>query len=216
MRDKAIVSAYIKTAITFIALIVLVFGYFATSFGWFATNKDVSANGNVVTADGIAVEITQVNSVGGVVNNEDLTLKFERLFPNDTVSAIIEITCYKQINLLTIGLYAPQGCETPIVNQGKNYYFGSQIIISSLAFNGESLESSVIGKSLFSSTPESDWGLTEEKIPTDIDIFTFTNLNVGTYTVVIDFTFYNAPYSQNQLKDFGLNGETCYRLFKII
>jgi hypothetical protein len=131
------------------------------------------------------------------------------------MSAIIDITCYKQINSLTMGLSAPIGCETPIVSEGKNYYFGSQIIISSATFNGVDLETPSLGKSLFSSTPETDWGIEEEKAPTDIDICTLTNLNVGTYTLVINFTFYNAPYSQNQLKDFGLNGETCYRLFKI-
>jgi hypothetical protein len=195
---------------------VLVFAYFATSFGWFANNNNVNANGNVVTADGVVAEITQVNSVGGIANNEDLSLKFERIFPGDTVSAIIDITCYKQINSLTMGLSAPIGCETPIVSEGKNYYFGSQIIMSSVLYNGEALGIDAVGKSLMSNEPENGWGVTGELVPTDIAIRSVAPLTVGKHYFDFQFTFYNAPYNQNVLKNFGQDeSQVCYREISI-
>lgn len=216
MQNKALISALIKTVSLFLILLALIFGYLASSFGWFAKNDDVNANGNIITAEGVKVEITQVDSVGGVVNNENLSINFSGLFPGDTVSSIVEITCYREVESLSIILSAPQGCETPVISGEKKYYFGSQILLSSVSLNGNVLNINAVGKSLLSNTPESDWGTTENKIPTDIEIYTFSSLNIGTYTIKLDFTFYNASYSQNVLKNFGLqDGQICYRLFQI-
>jgi hypothetical protein len=83
-------------------------------------------------------------------------------------------------------------------------------------FEGSSLSVNALNKSLLSKTPDSDWGTTQNLIPTDIEICTLNSLAVGTYTVELEFTFYNAPYNQNVLKNFGKEeGQTCYRIFQI-
>lgn len=216
MRNKAFVGALIKTISTFIVLFALTFGYIAHSFGWFASNEDADANGSSITADNVKVEITQVDSVGGVSNNDDLSISFLDMFPGDTVSAIIDITCYQDINSLTITLSAPDGCEKPIVSEDKNYYFGSQIIISKVLYNGGELTVNAKNKTLLNDTPQNDWGVTQSIVPTDIEICTLNSLSKGTYSLELQFTFYNADYNQDVLKNFGKIGdETCYRVIKI-
>ena len=212
MRNKVVVGAIIKTVVAFVVLLVLIFGYFANSLGWFAKNENVKGGGLSVSVEGIRVEITQISSVGGVVDNDSLAVAFSDLCPGDTVTVSVEITCYKELETFTMSLCAPQGCETPVQSEGKNYYFGSQILLSSVLYNGESLSIDAVGKSLMSNTPENDWGVTEELIPTDIAIHTIAPLTVGKHYFDFQFTFYNAPYNQNVLKNFG-HGENqeCYR-----
>lgn len=216
MRNKVVISALIKTATTFIVLVALVFGYFANSLGWFAKNDKVDSNGISVSVEGILVEITQINSVGGVVDNDSLTVAFSDLCPGDTVTVSLEITCYKKVDSFSVSLCAPQGCEIPVQSEGKNYYFGSQIILSSVLYNGDSLGIDAVGKSLMSQLPEDGWGVSEELVPTDIAIHSLAPLTIGKHVFDFQFTFYNAPYNQNVLKNFGQNGnQVCYREIKI-
>lgn len=212
MRNKAVIKALIKATTTFVVLLAFVFGYFAKSLGWFAKNDTVKAGGALVSVDGVSVEITQINSANGEVNEDALSVSFSQLYPGKTVSVIIEVTCYKEVPSLTVSLVAPQNCETPVKSDNKNFYLGSQIILSSLSYNGAPLEVDAVGKSLFSATPEEDWGITKEKTPTDIEIHTISPLAVGKHEFIFQFTFYNAPYNQNVLKNFG---EICYREFQI-
>ena len=216
MGQKAIIGAIIKTASTFVVLVALIVGYFSYSFGWFAQNESVKGNGMMVTPPEIEVAITQITSAGGEVKMEQLAVDFNEMLPGDVVTTTITITCYKQMQNLSISLLAPTGCETPVVVSGAYYYFGSQMLVSKVKYNGQSVNSSAVGKSLMSSTPEADWGTVQQLTPSDIDLCSITPLTIGEHIIEIEFTFYNAPYSQNQLKDFGkTEGQICYREFKI-
>lgn len=216
MRNKVVVNAIIKTAVMFTVLCTLIFGYFATSFGWFAKNESVKGSGISVSVEGISVEITQISSAGGVVDNDSLLVAFSNLCPGDTVTVSVEITCYKELESLSVSLCAPQGCETPVQSEGKNYYFGSQIIMSSVLYNGEALGIDAVGKSLMSNEPENGWGVTGELVPTDIAIRSVAPLTVGKHYFDFQFTFYNAPYNQNVLKNFGQDeSQVCYREISI-
>ncbi len=216
MQDKAVFRAVIKTIIIFIVLLMAIFGYLASSFGWFAKNTDVDAEGITVAVDGISVEIVQVSSVGGVVD-DTLAVDFENLTPGAKVSVNITINCYKKVPSLKLFISAPAGCEIPIQSEGKNYYFGSEILISSVYYNNSPLTIDAIGKSLLSTSPGAVWGTTENIVPQDIELYTFSPIEIGTHIFTIEFTFYNAFYNQNVLKNFGVNeGGLCYREFKFV
>jgi hypothetical protein len=216
MKTNALTGAIIKTALTFIVLVVLIVGYLSSSFGWFAKNDSVKGSGISVSVEGISVEITQISSAGGVVDNDSLSVAFSNLCPGDTVTVSVEITCYKELESLSVSLCAPQGCETPVQSEGKNYYFGSQIIMSSVLYNGEALGIDAVGKSLMSNEPENGWGVTGELVPTDIAIHSVAPLTVGKHYFDFQFTFYNAPYNQNVLKNFGQDeSQVCYREISI-
>jgi hypothetical protein len=217
MRNKVVVNAIIKTAVMFTVLCALIFGYFATSFGWFAKNESVNGSGISVSVEGIGVEITQISSAGGVVDNDSLSVAFSNLCPGDTVTVSVEITCYKELESLSVSLCAPQGCETPVQSEGKNYYFGSEILISSVYYNNSPLTIDAVGKSLLSTSPGAVWGTTDIIVPQDIELYTFSPMEIGTHIFTIEFTFYNASYNQNVLKNFGVNeGGLCYREFKFV
>jgi hypothetical protein len=216
MQDKAVFRAVIKTIIIFIVLLIAIFGYFATSFGWFAKNTDVGVEGITVAVDGISVEIVQVSSVGGVVD-DTLAVDFENLTPGEKVSVDITINCYKKVPSLKLFISAPAGCEIPIQSEGKNYYFGSEILISSVYYNNSPLTIDAVGKSLLSTYPGAVWGTTDIIVPQDIELYTFSPMEIGTHIFTIEFTFYNASYNQNVLKNFGVNeGGVCYREFKFV
>jgi hypothetical protein len=216
MQDKAVFRAVIKTIIIFIVLLIAIFGYFATSFGWFAKNTDVGVEGITVAVDGISVEIVQVSSVGGVVD-DTLAVDFENLTPGEKVSVDITINCYKKVPSLKLFISAPAGCEIPIQSEGKNYYFGSEILISSVYYNNSPLTIDAVGKSLLSTSPGAVWGTTDIIVPQDIELYTFSPMEIGTHIFTIEFTFYNASYNQNVLKNFGVNeGGLCYREFKFV
>lgn len=214
MKDKAIFRAVIRTVVIFIVLLIAIFGYFSTSLGWFAKNDKTNLNGANLGVEGINVEITQISSVEGVVDDQ-MNVTFGNLSPGDTVSINVEISCYKEIPSLTVVISAPTGCEVPISSQGKNYYFGSEILISSITYNNQPLAIDAVGKSLLSTNPGEIWGTTENIVPLDIEIKTITPLKVGVHVFTIQFTFYNAPYNQNILKNFGLDAQSvCYREFQ--
>ena len=89
-------------------------------------------------------------------------------------------------------------------------------MITGFTYNGNAVNTEAIGKSLMSSAPEDCWGTTQLLTPTDIALHSLSSLSVGEHVFSIDFTFYNAPYSQNVLKDFGkTDNQICYREFKI-
>ena len=216
MQDKAVLRAVLKTIIAFIVLLIAIFGYLATSFGWFAKNTDVSAKGITVAIDGIRVEIVQVSSVGGIVD-DTLAVDFENLTPGAKVSVDITIKCNKTLPSLKLFISAPTGCEIPIQSEGKNYYFGSEILISSVYYNNSPLTIDAVGKSLLSTNPGAVWGTTENIVPQDIELYTFSPMEIGTHVFTIEFTFYNASYNQNVLKNFGVNGSgLCYREFGFV
>jgi hypothetical protein len=216
MQDKAVFRAVIKTIIIFIVLLIAIFGYLASSFGWFAKNTDVGAEGITVAVDGISVEIVQVSSVGGIVD-DTLAVDFENLTPGAKVSVDITINCYKKVPSLKLFISAPAGCEIPIQSEGKNYYFGSEILISSVYYNNSPLTIDAVGKSLLSTSPGAVWGTTDIIVPQDIELYTFSPMEIGTHIFTIEFTFYNASYNQNVLKNFGVNeGGLCYREFKFV
>ena len=216
MQDKAVFRAVIKTIIIFILLLIAIFGYLASSFGWFAKNTDVGAEGITVAVDGISVEIVQVSGVGGVVD-DTLAVDFENLTPGEEVSVDITINCYKKVPYLKLFISAPSGCEIPIQSEGKNYYFGSEILISSVYYNNSPLTIDAVEKSLLSTYPGAVWETTDIIVPQDIELYTFSPMEIGTHIFTIEFTFYNASYNQNVLKNFGVNeGGLCYREFKFV
>lgn len=216
MQDKAVFRAVLKTTIAFIVLLIAIFGYLASSFGWFAKNTDVGAEGITVAVDGISVEIVQVSSVGGIVD-DTLAVDFENLTPGSKVSVDITINCNKTLPSLKLFISAPAGCEIPIRSEGKNYYFGSEILISSVYYNNSPLTIDAVGKSLLSTSPGAVWGTTENIVPQDIELYTFSPMEIGAHVFTIEFTFYNASYNQNVLKNFGVNESgLCYREFKFV
>ena len=216
MQDKAVFRAVLKTIIIFIVLLIAIFGYLASSFGWFAKNTNVNAEGITVAVDGISVEIVQVSSVGGIVD-DTLAVDFENLTPGEKVSVDITINCYKKVPSLKLFISAPAGCEIPIQSEGKNYYFGSEILISSVYYNNSLLTIDAVGKSLLSTSPGAVWGTTDIIVPQDIELYVFSPMEIGTHIFTIEFTFYNASYNQNVLKNFGVNESgLCYREFKFV
>lgn len=217
MKTKALTGAIIKTASTFIVLVALIVGYLSYSFGWFAKNDNVKGGGLGISAQDASVEITKITSEGGVVKTNQLAVDFNDIIPGDSVTVVITVTCYKELPSLQIDISAPSGCETPVVDNGLYYYLGSQILITEFTYNGTALNVDAVGKSLMASSPEDGWGTTQTLTPVDITLHSLSPLTVGEHVFSLKFTFYNAPYEQNILKDFGKTpGQICYREFRII
>ena len=217
MNTKTLMGAIIKTASTFIVLVALIVGYLSYSFGWFAENDNTKGSGIGISPQDASVEITKVTSEGGEVKMNQFAVDFNDMIPGDVATVHITITCYKELPMLHIGLEAPSGCEVPIQNNDLYYYMGSQILITEFSYNGTAINTDAVGKSLMTSIPEDGWETTQLLTPTDIDLYSLSPLSVGEHVFSIKFTFYNAPYEQNILKDFGkIDGQICYREFRII
>ncbi len=103
------------------------------SLAWFADNDTVNASGMQVKADKLDVTISYYRkgpSDSDYVEIESFDSIFEGIMPGETVKIKLAYDSKEtEDESATVYLSAFEGCETPLVIDGRYYYFGTQLKI---------------------------------------------------------------------------------------
>lgn len=205
---KKINPSLVKPAISCIAVFCLLVTSTIALFGngtlgWFGSNDEVSASNMQTSIRGTNVELSYYAMGPDDTEYTEITSFahiFEGLVPGDTVRLKVKYVSTDDRDLL-ISPYLDyeDGCETPLVVDGRYYYLSSQLTVD--------------GTPMLSGTAD---GLSFDsaKTPEDISLPSFT-LNAGaTYELEFSVSFQNLDIDQSVYENFGSSdaGEKCFRV----
>ncbi len=197
-------------------LMVFAVYYFNHSMAWFAQNREVNANGASVQLASLG--ITDTYSSKGVDEAAYTKIEawdriFRELMPGDSVSikAEYENTSGSARTLRVVFSPGSDG-ETPYIEESSNYYFGTQLKITSISLNGDEKSQ---GEGIFLMTPPDDkvYFDSEQAVPAPIVLAEFDLAARTTASLEITVKFVNSTVDQNAYQGFGGKGqgEKCYR-----
>lgn len=175
------------------------------SFAWFADNDTVNANGMQVKADKLDITIAyyrKAPSDAEYVEIESFDCLFDGILPGETVKLKVAYDS-KEANeeSVTVYLSAFDGCEVPLILEGKYYYFGTQL--------------KVLETDEFLLEPSADYlSYEEEQVPSDIELGSITLAANSVTEFEFSIQFVNYPdIDQNAYQGFGAlgEGECCFR-----
>jgi len=205
---KKINPSLVKPAISCIAVFCLLVTSTIALFGngtlgWFGSNDEVSANNMQTSIRGTNVELSYYAMGPDDTEYTEITSFahiFEGLVPGDTVRLKVKYVSTDDRDLL-ISPYLDyeDGCETPLVVDGRYYYLSSQLTV-----DGTPMHSGTADGLSFDSA----------KTPEDISLQSFT-LNAGaTYELEFSVSFQNLDIDQSVYENFGSSdaGEKCFRV----
>ena len=196
-------------------LVVFAVFYFNHSMAWLSQNTEVNANGASVQLATLGITDTYFSK--GVGEAETKIEAWDRIFselmPEDSVSIKAE---YKNNSGTTRTLkvvFSPgSDGETPYVEDGKFYYFGTQLKITSISLN---VEGKVAETGKFLMEPPGDKVSFDSKqaVPASIVLAEFDLAAGIKASLEITVEFVNSPVDQNAYQGFGGKGqdEKCYR-----
>lgn len=198
-------------------LVVFAVFYFNHSMAWLSQNTEVNANGASVQLASLGITDTYFSKGVGEADYAPITewdRIFSELMPEDSVSIKAE---YKNNSGTTRTLkvvFSPgSDGETPYVEDGKFYYFGTQLKITSISLN---VEGKVAETGKFLMEPPGDKVSFDSKqaVPASIVLAEFDLDKDTTASLEITVEFVNYPtVDQNAYQGFGSKGqgEKCYR-----
>jgi hypothetical protein len=190
-------------------LSLIVFSVFVLSdqesHAWFTTNKEASANNLQLKAEDLDISIAYYRK--GAHESEytridSFSSVFDGMMPGDTVSLKVEYTSNEaRAYKATVCFDCPDGCEAPLLQNEKYYYFGTQLKINA---TGE-----------FLVTPPTDFlSYTSPQVPERLELGTLEIAAGASSYIEVQITFVNYDdVDQSIYQGFGSNGDAvCYRV----
>lgn len=202
-----LIGAFVSLICIFVLLVISsVILFRPDSLAWFADNKNVNANGMQVEIEKLDITMTYYRkgpSDTDYVKIDSFESVFDGLVPGDTVWLKIAYDSKESKEYsVTVYLDSFDGCEAPLIIDGRYYYYGTQLKI---------LET---GEFLLS-PPADSISYESESQPQDRKIGT-VSLSANSITEY-EFSIHFVNYSdkdQNAYQNFGSlgEGECCYRV----
>lgn len=199
----SVASLFIVTVLLIVSSVVV---FRPRSFAWFADNREVGAGGMQLAAD--TLDITMTYYIKGPFDTEYVKIEtfesvFDGLMPGDTVWLKVAYESGEAADhSVKVYLDSFDGCETPLLIDGRYYYFSTQ------------LKAVELDKFLLAPPADKLSYEAQQTLPSlELGTLTAAANSVSEFEFSVQFVNYT-DVNQNAYQGFGTlgEGERCYRV----
>ena len=188
---------------------------FHRAFAWFSENRKVTANGATVNLDGYGITDVYFSKGVGAADYTQITgwdHLFQDLNPGESLSIRAQYANQSdETHVLRVYFGLNDGNSvTPLVKDGKYYYFGTQLKITEVVLNG--VAQSVADQTFLMTPPADKIAYDAEQTVQNVFLVEIPLLPGDSATAEITVQFVNYPdVDQNAYQGFGKGTESCFR-----